>query len=353
MASPKFTAPDGMPKQDQVNEFYQAVAEADLQPLWVQKGIMPKEPPLAAVPFAWKWKTLKELAERSGELIPIDRGGDRRVLSLSNPGLSGQPFATPTLWGAVQYLGPGEVAPAHRHTPAALRFVIEGSGVWTLVNGDPVAMSPGDLVLTPSWSWHEHHNPGDVPMLWFDALDLPLARSLDAVFFENGPDQMVNRAVDPTSNSELHFGSGAGLVPFEEKATQAYSPLFAYRWKDTDRALANMLQKSETGTASLRFVDPTRGTDVMPTMRCSMHRVSAGAKTRTSRRNGSSVWVTFRGSAVATIGEERFYLDEGDMFAVPSWCPISIEATHDADFFCTSDAPVFEALGLDRAEFLD
>lgn len=353
MASPKFKAPEGMPKEQEVNEFYESVAEADLQPLWVQKGIMPKEPPLAAVPFAWKWKTLKELAERSGELIPIDRGGDRRVLSLSNPGLSGQPYATPTLWGAVQYLGPGEVAPAHRHTPAALRFVIEGSGVWTLVNGDPVAMSPGDLVLTPSWSWHEHHNPGTTPMLWFDALDLPLARSLDAVFFENGPDQMVNRAVDPTSRSELSFGGGSGLVPFDEIATEPYSPLFAYRWKDTDAALGRLINKSDDGTASLKFVDPTRGIDVMPTMRCSMHRITAGAKSRKTRRNGSSVWVTFRGTAVATIGEEIFHLDEGDMFAVPSWCPIQIDATQDADFFCTSDAPVFESLGLARVEVLD
>ncbi len=353
MASPRFTAPDGMPKKNEVDEFYDLVSEADLQPLWVQMGIMPKEPPLAAIPFAWKWKTLKELAERSGELIPIDRGGDRRVLSLSNPGLAGQPFATPTLWGAVQYLGPGEVAPAHRHTAAALRFVIEGSGVWTLVNGDPVPMAPGDLVLTPCWSWHEHHNPGDTPMIWFDALDLPLARSLDAIFFENGPDRMVNRAVDPASRSELTFGNGAGLVPFEDSANEAYSPLFAYRWKDTDRTLTTLMALSSNGTASLKFVDPTRGIDVMPTMRCSMHRVSAGASTRKYRRNGSSIWVTYRGSAIASIGEDRFHLDEGDMFAVPSWCSFSIEATQDADFFCASDAPVFEALGLARTEYLD
>lgn len=354
MASPRFTAPDGMPKKQEVDDFYLSVAEADLQPLWTQKGIMPEEPPLSAVPFVWKWKTLQELAERSGELIPIDRGGDRRVLSLSNPGLGGQPYATPTLWGAVQYLGPGEVAPAHRHTPAALRFVVQGTGVWTLVNGDPVSMSPGDLVLTPSWSWHEHHNPGSIPMIWFDALDLPLARSLDAVFFENGPDQMTNRAVNPRSVSEITYAGGPGLIPLEDEGESSpFSPLFAYRWQDTDRALTQLVGMASDGTALLKFVDPTRGTDVMPTMRCSMHRILSGAKTKTTRRSGSSVWVTFRGSAVATIGGERFHLDEGDMFAVPSWCSISIEATQDADFFCTSDAPVFEALGLSRLETLD
>ncbi len=122
-------------------------------------------------------------------MIGIDRGGDRRVLSLSHPDLGGLPFATHTLWGAVQFLGGGELAPAHRHSPAALRFVLEGSGVWTLVNGDPIRMAPGDLVLTPSWTWHEHHNPGPGPMIWFDGLDVPLVRNLDAVFFEPGGDE--------------------------------------------------------------------------------------------------------------------------------------------------------------------
>ena len=181
---------------------------------------------------------MRALAERCGDLVGISRGGDRRVLlSLTNPSLGGRPYATSTLWGAVQYLRPGEVAPAHRHTPGALRFVLEGSGVWTQVNGDSIAMAPGDLVLTPSWTWHEHYNTGDGPMIWFDGLDLPLLECLDAVFFEPGADAEVPREVPaPSCSSEL-FAGAPGLVPVGQRPAGGHSPLFAYRWVDTDRAL--------------------------------------------------------------------------------------------------------------------
>lgn len=335
-----------------LDELYRDVAEADLQPLWRLPGLMPDTPPLADVAAVWKWKELRQLAERSGDLVPIDRGGDRRVLSLCNPGLDGAPFATTTLWAAVQYLGPGEVAPAHHHTPAALRFVIEGEGVWTLVNGDPVAMAPGDLVLTPSWTWHEHHNPGSSPMLWFDGLDIPMVRALDALFFELGPDQMTNRAVDPVSRSELRWGGGAGLVPLEGEEPVPYSPLLAYRWADTDRALARLLEGRRSGSGAIRFSDPATGRDVMPTMRCSMHRVLGGARTATTRRAGSSAWVTFQGAATARIGGEAFELEQGDLFVVPSWATFGLDAHEATSLFCVSDAPVLEALGLARSETL-
>ena len=185
MATTRFH--DGAPD---VDGLYADLAAADLQPLWVQPGLLTRTPG-RLTPHIWRWKTLRDLAERSGDLVGIERGGDRRVLSLAHPDLGGLPFATHTLWGAVQFLGGGELAPAHRHTPAALRFVLEGSGVWTLVNGDPIHMAPGDLVLTPSWTWHEHHNPGTEPMIWFDGLDLPLVRNLDAVFFEPGGEELT------------------------------------------------------------------------------------------------------------------------------------------------------------------
>jgi gentisate 1,2-dioxygenase len=350
-----FRAPANADGQPELDEFYSGVADADLQPLWTQQGLMPGSPPLRDVPFAWRWKRLRELAQRSGELVPIDRGGDRRVLALCNPGQGGAPFATSTLWAAVQYLGPGELAPAHRHTPSALRFVLEGSGVWTLVNGDPVAMSRGDLVLTGSWRWHEHHNPGDHAMLWFDGLDIPLVRALDAVFYEDGPDQPASAASDPVSRSERTYGAAAGLQPEPaepaERAAETglSSPLFAYRRADTARAL-DALQSARHGDArvSLRFVNPATGADVMPTMRCVMHRLRPGQRTATTRRAGSSVWVTYAGSAVAVIAGRRFEVAAGDMLAVPSWAPFDLEAAEPAEFFSISDAPVLEALGLAR-----
>ena len=180
---------------------YADVASADLQPLWLQRGLLPAEPDRLS-PHVWRWAVLRILAQRAGALVGVDRGGDRRVLSLSHPDLNGLPFATHTLWGGIQYLNPGELAPAHRHSPSALRFVLEGSGVWTLVNGDPIQMEPGDLVLTPSYCWHEHHNSGESPMIWFDGLDLPLVRNLDAVFFEEGPDELADYVPAPMSSSQ-------------------------------------------------------------------------------------------------------------------------------------------------------
>jgi gentisate 1,2-dioxygenase len=334
-----------------LDALYGDLAAEDLQPLWTQQGLMPAHPPRQVVPHLWSGKRLRALAERAGEVVPIDRGGDRRVLALANPGLGGLPYATSTLWGAVQYLGVGEVAPSHRHTPAALRFVLEGSGVWTLVDGDPVAMSPGDLVLTPSWAWHEHHNPGDSPMIWFDGLDLPLVQLLDAIFFEPGPDQMTNRAVDPVSRSEHLFGQAAGVLPEPALPAGRHSPLLAYRWAGTDAALGRLVDQ-HGGSASVRFTDPVTGADAMPTLRCSMHRLTPSGRSPSTRRIGSSIWVAFRGSCTAVIGGRRFPVEAGDMFVVPSWTPFDLEAHEVTDLFCVSDAPVIEALRLDRSETL-
>lgn len=352
MPTTRFTAETDAAQIALLDDFYGDVAQADLQPLWRQQGLMPTAPPIATVPCLWRFKRLRQLAERSGELIPLDRGGDRRVLALCNPGLGGAPWATSTLWGAVQYLGPGEVAPAHRHTPGAVRFVLEGEGVWTLVNKDAVAMGPGDLVLTPSWTWHEHHNPASTPMIWFDGLDIPMVRALDAVFYEDGPDQMSTRAVDPRSRSEHRYSAGAGLLPTGPRENLAHSPLLAYRWEDTDRALSSLLELEGGPQVALRFADPTTGRDAMPTLRLEMHRLRPGGRTSSTRVVGSSVFVAFRGAGTSVVGGQRFDWSSGDMFVVPSWTPVHHEATEQSDLFALSDAPVIEMLGLRREQTL-
>src|SRR5205823_5635869 len=142
-----------------LDDMYAKFADANMTPLWTQiGGLMPVTPQPDAVPALWRWSTLLPLAERAGELVPVGRGGERRAIALANPGLTGTPYATPTLWAAIQYLGPREEAPAHRHTQTAFRFVVDGEGVWTNVEGDAVAMRRGDLLLTPGMHFHEHHN---------------------------------------------------------------------------------------------------------------------------------------------------------------------------------------------------
>jgi gentisate 1,2-dioxygenase len=288
----------------------------------------------------WRWKTLLVLAERAGHLVPVDGGGERRAIALANPGLPGTAYATPTLWCAIQYLGPREEAPAHRHTQTAFRFVVEGEGVWTNVEGDPVAMRRGDLLLTPGMHFHEHHNTSDHAMAWIDGLDIPLVHQIDAGFFEFGPDQLSTRQTPMVSRNERLWGH-PGLAPLAGSPRRS-SPLMAYRWEHTDAALTAQLELAAEGHAA--------GGDCLSTMRCEMHRLAAGATTATSRVAGSAVWQVFSGAGAVSVGAERYEVGAGDLVAVPSWAPLRIETDGGLDAFRFSDAPVFEALGLARKE---
>lgn len=336
-----------------LDAFYQDIHQLHLQPLWEMKGLLTPTPVVEAVPFRWGADDLKGAARRSGDLVPIDRGGDRRVLALSNPGLGGAPFISSTLWAAVQYLQAGEVAPAHRHTPAALRFVLEGQGVYTLIDGDPIAMGRGDLVLTPSWTFHEHHNPSAEPMMWLDVLDLPIVAALDAVFFEEGPSEEADRSTSPRSTSERRYGQGPGLVPAGislNSHDRAHSPLAVFRWAETDSALSALLEVGDADEAAVRFRDPTRGRDVMPTLRCEMRRLRAGATSIMDRQTGTRVCAVLEGSGSVRLGGEELSLNPGDIFVVPSWCTHQLVAETGLDVFTTSDAPVLEALSLFRRD---
>ncbi len=327
-----------------------------LRPLWTQRSdLMETEPSPAARPHRWRWADVLPLAERAGELVPVGRGGERRAIAFANPGLKGEPYATPTLWAAVQYLGPGEVAPAHRHSQSAFRFVLHGEGVWTVVDGDPVAMRRGDLLLTAGWAWHEHHNTAHTPMVWLDGLDIPLVAGLDASFFEYGPDEVTDRSTPATSRSE-RLWAHPGLRPVAAPDART-SPLGAYRWEHTDAALAAQLELQAEGHAgavgpghaAVRFTNPTSGGDALVTQRLEVHRLAEGAQSTVRQEVGSSVWQVFAGEGSVDLGGEVLDVTEGDVVAVPSWCPFSWRATGTLDLFTFSDAPVLEALGLDRS----
>ncbi len=334
---------------------YADFESAALLALWTQRDdLMPTSPTPRARPHRWRWNEVYALAERAGELVPVGRGGERRAIALANPGLPGLPFATPTLWAAIQYLGPAEVAPAHRHTQSAFRFVLEGEGVWTVVDGDPVAMRRGDLLLTAAWAWHEHHNTTDAPMVWLDGLDIPVVDALDAGFFEFGPDELTDRSTPHTSRSEALWAY-PGLRPVASSDT-VNSPLVAYRWQQTDSALRAQLELATQGHAgavapghaAVRFSNPTTGRDALATLRTEMHRLRAGSRTPRRRDVGSSVWQVFAGEGTFELDGETIDVTRGDVVAVPSWCAVRISATTELDLFVFSDAPVYEALHLAR-----
>jgi gentisate 1,2-dioxygenase len=336
----------------ELDALYSDLADFDLQPLWEMKGLLTSEPRPRAVPCHWRLADMLKLGARATELVPIGRGGDRRVLSMCNPGLGGAPYATNSLSAGLQFLAPGEVAPAHRHSPGALRFIMEGSGVWTLVDGDPLHMGRGDMILTPSWCFHEHHNPGPGNIVWLDVLDLPIVRFLDGIFYEDGPSEEVDSRTDPHSRAERVHGH-AGLVPTHVIGTEApnHSPLLAYRWADTDAALNAVMTADDLDAATVRYTDPAARRDVMPTMRCEMRRLMPGASIRPERQTGSRVCTVLNGSGTATVGDQRFELAEGDVYVIPSWAPHRLDSgSQTLDVFVTSDAPVLDRLHLYREE---
>lgn len=328
-----------------------------LVPLWIMReDLMPTVPSPKALPHLWRWDNLYSLAQRAGELIPVGRGGERRAIAMANPGLQGLPYATPTLWAAIQYLGPGEVAPAHRHSQNAFRFVLEGEGVWTVVDGDPVEMRRGDLLLTAGWQFHSHHNPNSQPMAWLDGLDVPFAAHIDAGFFEFGTAELEDRSTPKYSRSERLWGH-PGLRPVSATdGDRRFSPLAAYRWVHTDAALRAQLDLEaqghqgvmSAGHAAVRFTNPTTGGDALPTIRTEMHRIAPGVTTKMTQEAGSSVWQVFDGTGSVILNGQRQEIERGDVVAVPSWCPFGFVGDAYLTMFRMSDAPIFERLHLNR-----
>lgn len=350
--------PDPSPELD---DLYRGFEAELLVPLWTQIGdLMPLHPQSRAVPHLWRWDRLLALADKAGSIVPVGRGGERRAISLANPALGGRPFATPTLWAAIQYLMPGENAPEHRHTQHAFRFVVEGEGVWTVVNGDSVRMSRGDFLPQAGWNWHAHHNAATRPMAWIDGLDIPFAYSTESQFFEVGRDTLTasELTTPERSRSERVWGH-PGLRPVSRTGEINASPLLAYRWVDTDRALAEQLALEQEGEivtvspghAAVRFTNPANGRDVLPTIRTEMHRLKPGAHTLVRREVGSSVYQVFDGQGQVRVGERSWTVQRGDMFVVPSWMPFQASASSGSsalDLFRFSDAPIFEALHAHR-----
>ena len=347
------TQPD---ESAELQQLYAAFQAQHLMPLWTQTNdLMPMAPKPQAVPHVWRWADLYPLAKRAGDLVPVGRGGERRAIGLANPGLGGRAYISPTLWAAIQYLGPRETAPEHRHAQNAFRFVVEGEGVWTVVNGDPVRMSRGDFLLTPGWHFHGHQNSTDHPMAWIDGLDIPFSQHNDVGFFEFGSERVTDYATPQFSRGE-RLWCHPGLRPLSALADTVSSPIGAYRWTHTDQALTEQLLLEEEGQpatveqghAAVRYINPTTGGDVMPTIRAEFHRLREGTVTPARQQVGSSVFQVFEGRATVMLADTEHRLEKGDLFVVPSWIPWSFAAETQFDLFSFSDAPIMERLHFAR-----
>ena len=338
----------------EVTQLYEDMHTHSLLPLWkLEEALMLSQPQPKVLPWLWKWETLFEIAQRSGRLVPIERGGDRRAIALANPGLNGQPFATQTLWAAVQWLNGREVAPAHRHTAQAMRFIIDGSDSWSTVEGDRVFLERGDFVLTAPWLWHDHGSKSAKPAIWMDGLDIPLNNFLDASFFEPHP-QQAQEVTEALNGTVLKYGVGQLRTSWEKRST-VYPPMHVYKWADTERALTNLAQvdASPFDDVSLEYINPHTGGSVMPSFGCNIQMIKPGVHTQAHRHVGSSVYHVFEGSGETIINGIRFEWKQGDFFVIPGW------AWHEhhnkaqnarAILFSLHDTPVQRALQKYRKE---
>jgi len=336
----------------ETDRFYRELEKKHLVALWnVTSQLLPPEPKTKVQAHLWKWTALCDLAYRAADLVPIDRGGERRVLALVNPGLGGKYAATQTLWAAVQIVKPGEIAPCHRHTPSAIRFIIEGDRTYTNVNGDKCVMSRGDLVLTPNWTWHDHGCESDQPTIWMDGLDLPLVSDLDAVFFEPYPEHQ--HAITQINDSEAKF-SGPHLRPIWESLDSDYSPLLNYKWEPTYQALKRIGEgpASPYDDVCFEYLNPNTGGPVLPTIGCNIQIIRPGVHTKAHRQVNSTVYHVFDGSGYSIINGQRFNWVRGDFFVVPPWAwhEHANENQVEATLFSIQDTPIVKALGLYREE---
>jgi gentisate 1,2-dioxygenase len=330
--------------------FYRELEPHNMAPLWeVLRALVTREPQTPCVPALWRYDEVRPYLMRAGALISA-KEAERRVLILENPALHGKAAITRTLYAGLQLILPGEVAPAHRHTQSALRFVLEGEGAFTAVDGERTYMKPGDFVITPSWTWHDHGNDSDAPMVWLDGLDIPLVALLDASFMEpgNAEQQMVTR---PAGDSLARFG--AGLLPVDWRPATKTSPVFNYPYERTRDALETLKRSAEWDPAQglkLRYVNPATGDYAMPTMATFMQLLPKGFAGASCRSTDGTVYVCVEGRGETRIGAESFAWGPRDVFVVPSWARHSHAAQQESVLFSFSDRPVQEKLGLWREE---
>jgi gentisate 1,2-dioxygenase len=328
--------------------FYDELAPRHMAPLWeVLRGLVTREPETPCVPAIWHYDEVRPYLMRSGALITA-KEAERRVLILENPALPGKASVTHTLYAGLQLILPGEVAAAHRHSQSALRFVLEGQGAYTAVDGERTYMSPGDFVITPSWTWHDHGNDSDRPMVWLDGLDIPLVGFLDASFMEpgNAETQMVTR---PPGDSLARYG--AGLLPVDWQPTRPTSPIFNYPYARTREALAQMERQQDWDPChalKLRYVNPATGGYAMPTMSTFMQLLPKGFAGAPYRSTDGTVFVCIEGKGETRIGDEVLSWGPRDVFVVPSWAPHRHRAVAESVLFSFSDRAVQEKLGLWR-----
>jgi gentisate 1,2-dioxygenase len=304
-------------------------------------------PETTVQPCLWKWKDVYESLMRAGEVVSMEEA-ERRTVRLLNPALRDRQATTHTLQFSFQYVKPGEHARPHRHTAAALRFILKGQGAYTTVNGQKYVMEEGDLILTPQLSWHDHTNNSGKPIVWLDGLDIPLVQSLQQLLIEPHPEyaQPIEKTTGEVAVSYGH------VRPADSPAVE----FFHYKWSDADRSLRALVEAAAPDCFDgylLDYRNPTTEGPTMPTIQCALSLLRPGQETEAHRHTSTVIYHAFRGRGSSFVGEERFDWEAGDSFVVPLWYPhrhVNRAASEEAILFSMSDAPVLKSLQLYREE---
>ncbi|WP_101845200.1 cupin domain-containing protein [Halobacillus sp. Marseille-P3879] len=344
-------------KSKEVQQFDEDIKQHHLGPLWhAIPQLASKEPNKTVKPYLWKWKLIKEKLEDATEIFTPERGGERRAIYLQNPGLENrEPYGwgstTSTMYVAVQLILPGETAPSHRHTQSALRFIKEGDGAFSIVDGERLFMEEGDFLSTPKGRWHGHSQPGDKPMFWIDVLDIPTIYFLNGSFFEGHPDGIENPSL-PDNYSARKYAGGQVRPPQDRHSE--HTPLGAYKWEQTKKALDSIsdFEPDPYDGHSVEYLSPSNGETAHPNISSRLQKLEAGFHSKSHRHTSSTVVHIFKGEGYTVIDNIRYDWEEGDLLVIPNWAwheHVST-STGDSYLFTVSDLPMMEKFGLEREE---
>ena len=333
-----------------MDAFRTDLAADHLQPLWdIMRRLAAKEPNRGGAPIRWSWPELRRHVARAGELVTAEEA-ERRVLVLENPAFPGEGRATNSLYAGIQLIMPREVAPSHRHTASALRLILEGGGAYTAVDGERVIMSPGDFIVTPGGTFHDHGNDTDQPVMWLDGLDVFVVNLLNAPFGEDHPEER-QPIMKPDGDSLARYGSG--LLPHGYLRRGGDAPMFWWPYSRTLPALRALCDAGPVDPAlglRMDYVDPTTGASPIRTMTASMSLFPAGFRGEPYRSISGSVMSVVEGRGRVTVGDETWEVGPRDVFIVPSWNWHRIEADGELILFGFSDEVLQRHLGFWREE---
>ncbi len=324
-------------------DYREDMTAAGVAPLWpMMRNVLPHGAPKPVTkPGHWRYEAIRPLLHRAGELTPVEKA-ERRVLVLSDPGRgTGAMQATSSIYLGLQFLLPGETAPAHVHTPSAVRIIVEGEGGYTVVNGEKLPMQEGDLVLTPGGEWHDHGHEGKEPVVWLDALDLPLFVYLEGSYAEEGPLQNQRNRPDP---SQIDYRA-AGLAPARKLGAQKKRyPMARYPWARTREALVETMKYDGGPVVELDYINPETGTDVLPTMGFTAMMIEASGTETPPLRSCSSAFHVIEGKGHSIVNGERIDWAAKDTFTAPVFAEITHHADEEAFLVRIHDRPLQEKL---------